>query len=164
MKQIKWKKGYRNSGIDPAAAHAELERLRTAGDGKLKPAEVVSAAKNENSVLHPAFQWDGRKAASEWRLYQARNLIRSIEIVLVDNPDIQTRAYEVRTISADSKTPSPTINVYSSIEDILADPMARDELLGRAIKDALTFRRRYQALSELSQVFKAVDNFLENAI
>ncbi len=164
MQQIKWKKGYRNSGIDPGAAHAELERLRTANDGNLTPTDVVSAAKNENSVLHSAFQWDGRKAAMEWRLYQARNLIRSIEVVLTDKPDIQTRAYEIRTIAADSKAAAPTVNVYNSIEDILADPIARDELLAKAIRDALSFRRRYQALSELSQVFKAVDNFLEKAI
>jgi len=34
--------------------------------------------------------------------------------------------------------------------------------LGNAIREAISYRRKYAALQELSQVFHAMDDFVEN--
>jgi hypothetical protein len=62
----------------------ELEKIRINNDGKLKPVDVVKNAKNPQSPLHKYFVWDDTKAAHEYRLWQARELIKKIEITYED--------------------------------------------------------------------------------
>jgi hypothetical protein len=45
-------------------------------NGGLRPSEVVAAAKPKSSPLHNEFEWNDTKAGEEYRLYQARHLIR----------------------------------------------------------------------------------------
>ena len=65
----------------------ELERIRQAHGGKLQTRVVVMEAKPETSPLHPAFEWNNKKAGNLWREYQARHLIRSVRIVSDDQGD-----------------------------------------------------------------------------
>lgn len=55
--------------------HQELMKLWKKR-GKLTASEVVEAAKNAKSALHDCFEWDDTKAAHEYRLSQARHLIK----------------------------------------------------------------------------------------
>lgn len=48
--------------------------------GKVAPAQIVEAARDENSPLHGVFEWDDTIAAEEHRLLQARQLIRTIVV------------------------------------------------------------------------------------
>ena len=48
--------------------------------GKIIPSELVEAARLKNSPAHDGFEWDDKKAGNEYRLYQARNWCRKIEI------------------------------------------------------------------------------------
>lgn len=48
---------------------------------RLEAAKVVEAAKSPSSPLHSRFEWDNTKAGHEYRLAQARKLIRVFEIV-----------------------------------------------------------------------------------
>ena len=57
-----------------------MERIEEE-EGEIVPAVVVNAAAPADAPLHPAFEWDNRKAGNEFRLIQARNLIRSVHVV-----------------------------------------------------------------------------------
>ena len=83
MRKFKLKSGSRISGVDPDAVGAELERIDSKY-GEITPDVVVSEARPKRSPLHPAFEWDDGKAASEFRLWQARSLVRSIQVVIDD--------------------------------------------------------------------------------
>lgn len=48
--------------------------------GKVVPSELVEAAKPKDSPAHDGFEWNDKKAGQEYRLYQARNWCRRIEI------------------------------------------------------------------------------------
>lgn len=75
---------FRESGSAPVPAQTvgeELERIRMASDGKLTPPAIVEASKPARAPLHPCFEWDNSKAGKEWRLHQARNLIRVVHAV-----------------------------------------------------------------------------------
>lgn len=154
-----WKKGSHGKG-DANRCYQELEKLRKR-DGFLIPAEVVKKAQAKRNPMHNEFTWDDSMAAEQHRLDQARLMIRTIEVVHKEAPHIQSRAYHVITRPASNGDNSR--KVYQSIEEILADPIARDELLSQAIRDALSFRKRYHALSELAKVFHVMDAFVENA-
>lgn len=61
---------------DPERAVAALDKLVDTFGGIISPRDVVDAAKNEASPLHPFFEWDDSVAAEKYRLGEARNLLR----------------------------------------------------------------------------------------
>jgi hypothetical protein len=64
---------------DIKAALRELE----SEDGRLLPADVVNAARDEDSVLHSHFQWNDTIAGEKYRLSQARQLIRLVRVDVI---------------------------------------------------------------------------------
>lgn len=61
---------------DHEAAIVALDTLADRFGGAVSPRDVVDAAKPNDSPLHPYFEWDDDKAADNWRLDQARRLLR----------------------------------------------------------------------------------------
>jgi len=86
---LKWRDDSRiaRSKVDPDAALVELERIRIEHGGKLKPEDVVKESEPKEAVLHPMFEWRNAVAANEYRLWQARHLVKSIRIVVVEDDD-----------------------------------------------------------------------------
>lgn len=58
-----------------------LDEIAEGNGGILKPEDVVEAAKNQTSALHPFFTWSVEEAAHERWLDQARQLIRSVSYI-----------------------------------------------------------------------------------
>lgn len=61
---------------DHEKAIVALNRLSDELGGAISPRDVVDAAQNDQSPLHPYFEWDNKRAADNWRLDQARRLLR----------------------------------------------------------------------------------------
>lgn len=156
--KVRWKTGTR-IGVKAEVAHRFLERIRTENGGTLPAAEVVRQSKPKDAPLHNEFEWDDKKCGDLYRQEQARYIIRKIEVVRPEMPKVPTRAYESVTVSepATAEKPAKQISTFMSVEDVLRDPAARAELLGQAVRDALAFRRRYAALSELSNLIHVID-------
>jgi len=66
------------------AAEAFLQRLADRNQGRLEPDTVVKAASNPRSPIHDRFTWDDTEAAQKLRIIEARALIRSVKLVVVD--------------------------------------------------------------------------------
>lgn len=49
-------------------------------NGRLSAMELVEDARDPGSPLHPLFTWDDERAAQEYRLEQARTVIRSVQV------------------------------------------------------------------------------------
>lgn len=161
VKVVKWKRGYRNK-IKADVAYGELEKIKGNNNGSLTAGIVLLNAKKARSPLHKQFEWDDSAAAEEYRLVQARLLIRSVEVVYKDAPNLEPQRHYVVVTEQESRD-APERKVYKSTAEIMADPVTRDEVLGNAIRDAISFRRKYAALQELSQVFAAMDDFMEHS-
>jgi hypothetical protein len=65
---------------------AELNRIAREHGGVARPEDVVEAARPPDSVLHSRFQWDDTKAAAQYRLFQARQLLR-VTIIMRDKDE-----------------------------------------------------------------------------
>lgn len=129
---------------------AELERIRRAHGGILRPADVVRAARPVNSPLHSRFDWDDTTAAHQWRLEQARHLIRvCIQMVNVGGRQIESNVWVALT--ADKPDGG-----YRVLTDVLKDAGLRDALLRNAFEDMQRFRQKYGKLKELAEVFAAM--------
>lgn len=156
MMEIKWKKGYRGSA-NAQSVYTELESIRSR-DGNITPEAVVDEAISPESAMHSEFEWNDNEAAKQYRLDQARSLIRSIEVVYAEAPERQVRAYTVVTSQATEN--HDTRKVYTDTKEALADPVTRAEILSNAVRDALAFRKKYAELQELAKVVDAFDEFL----
>lgn len=131
---------------------SELRRIYDENDGVLKPEAVVEAARPEESPLHSRFTWDDGEAANQYRIWQARQLIRvSVELVEVGNgAPVEVRAFV-------SLTPDRADDGggYRRTVDVLSRADTRRQLLKDAVKDLGDFEQKYKTLSELAEVFAA---------
>lgn len=72
----------------------ELDRIRRKSkDGKLHWQDVVKVAKDPKSCLHREFTWDLKRAAEELWAEQARDLIQSYTIRVMESHPQRIRAY-----------------------------------------------------------------------
>ena len=129
---------------------AELDKL--AVDGKLTAQAVVDAAREESSPLHGYFEWDDNKAANEYRLLQARKLIRVV--VQPCEPLDNQPMHVYQSLVTDRVVPG---GGYRTTEAILSTEAWRNTLLEQAKRELVGVRNKYASLTELAKVWTAID-------
>lgn len=113
----------------------------------LNPSDVVEWAKaNPDSALYASFEWSDDKAASEYRLWQARRLI----------------ALHIVTVEGERKTVSLAVDRtngggYRKVDDVVRVPRLRESMLKEALSELRRVRTKYQALKELATVFEEIE-------
>jgi hypothetical protein len=114
----------------------------------LSPRAVVSwARKHPESALHREFEWDDSKAASAYRLYQARELIKMIAIY----PQAAKPRWVSLTID---RNPG---GGYRRWEDVKETPNLRKVLVKDVLEEFVRLRDRYSDLAELNRIYHAID-------
>lgn len=140
---------WRTPGIFKADAQKVCNELRQIGE-EFTPEEIVEAAKDNTKELHKCFEWDNDKAANSYRLYQARILTSQIifkrETVEDEPSPTPVRVFNKTDSSGGYKIPERTFKVQSEYES----------LLQRAYAELRAFKLKYQALSELSEIFDLI--------
>jgi hypothetical protein len=132
----------------------ELDAIAEANDGILKADAVVEFAKNEDTALHSKFEWDDTKAGHQWRLAQARNIIRiNVEMIKGSGDDMPVRMF----VNLKDDRYNGDGGGYRRTVDVLTDEERRRQLLKEALADANAWRKRYKHLKELDGVFAALD-------
>lgn len=134
-----------------AEVGAHLELLRVQCKGELTPADVLKDAKHDNSPLHSFFEWDDGEAAEQYRLQQARGLIRAVVAIYTDdkNPAVRTRAYV--------HINEPTAPHYREAGHAMSQSKTRNMVLQRAWKELQAWRVRYKDLKAFSDLFETID-------
>lgn len=92
---------------------AEFERIRE-DSGSLTASAVVTAAKPTDAPLHPAFEWNDRRAAEKYRLNQARTMIRDVTV------RIENREPVIAYVHV--SVPASREGVYEPITEVVAQP------------------------------------------
>ena len=82
------------------AIAARLEKLTKLNKGRLTPANVMHDARNLKSPQHDQFEWDDGKASEQYRLDQARTLIRTVRLEIRTERRIISTVRYVRDPSA----------------------------------------------------------------
>lgn len=153
---VRWKARFPHRNADPVKVHQEVEVLRKKNGGTVSPGDLVHKARSPKSAMHRIFEWDNGAASDQYRLIQARRVLRSMEIVYLDKEVGPTRAWEIiekKKRGTDNKTQT----LYSTLEETMADPGARESLLAEAIGQLMAWRRRFRMLNEFDRVFGAID-------
>lgn len=141
---------------DHDAIRAEIERLER--DGKIRPVDVVEAAKDESSPLHDCFTWDDGEAAHQYRLLEARNLLR----VYVIRPDADD-APAVRAFVSLTSDRVEKGGGYRAIADVMSDQELYSQMLSDAVVQLRNVQKKYKAIKELASVWSAVDDVEKKA-
>lgn len=126
-------------------------------DGLITPHALVKEAEPQDSVLHPFFTWDQEKAAYEYRLWEARKIIRTVMIVK-DGLDEPVRAFQSVILNASplQDEEEDQSRAYVSTERCLDDPILRKQILNRAKQEARDWAHKYEALKELSEIVQLI--------
>lgn len=129
------------------------ELLSHAVDGVLRVEAVVEAARSTESPLHTWFEWDDTKAANEYRLEQARRLIRRVLVFVEFNgSEVPVRAFI--SLAKDRKEDG---GGYRTTVSVMADKDLRHSALSEALDDMVRFERKYRHLSDLAGVLASME-------
>ena len=149
--EYSWSGPQRAVSAEKVAKH--IEHLE-AQYGEVTSALFLDSARSEDSEMHGLFEWDDTKAAENWRMEQARVIIASIRVNVVeeDMSPIKTRAYVQH---------EPRNSGYVSVGKALSDEDKRSKVIDQARKEASWFIEKYKAFEELAEVIDAMNGFLK---
>lgn len=128
----------------------ELERLTDINNGDLTPDIVLDAARPESSPLHKHFEWDDSVAAEAWRKDQARTLIQSYKLHIVDERGERTVRYYTNVVIQDA-------HAYRRTEDIVRIDALREQRRLSIIRDLNRIRTELVTFDSFASATEAVD-------
>lgn len=128
--------------------NAELARLNKERDG-LRPSEVVEAAHAEDSPLHSEFEWNNKKASVEYRLIQARKLIR-LAVVILDGGK-EDRYVHIPATEPEAHAAESGEGVYRPISVVVQDEDWYARALGGLMVKLRAATEAAQELQEAAQ-------------
>ena len=161
-----YKADFRYSKQDAQIIGEEITRL-----GPSSAEDILNAASVSASPIHRFFEWDDSKAAREYRIEQAREMARSIKVVMVDdetkkewtirllhavyeNPDAVVTKLDIyrrndRNIVEHAKSAGvETARRYVTVEQISTSETYREQVVEEARKDFLRAQQRYETYCE----------------
>lgn len=124
-----------------------------ARDGKLTPEAVLEEAVRRDSPLHDHFEWDDGEAAKRWRLEQARSLIASVRVTIIEG---RRRPPYRAFVHVPAEQPH-----YASSHLAMSNADKRSLILSHALAELRSFQKRYDELFELADIFGAIRRTLE---
>lgn len=174
--KFKRRKGYQIK-TNPQVVGEYCYELEQKKGGKLTPKELVEAARYVNSPLHNEFEWDDTKAAQKYREWQARYIISSIELTIINVPSEPTKVTLHITSDVSDEENEATYGVkfyhsldsdgtgYENVVSISEDEEKTKRLLENCKKDIGTFREKYNTLrGTLPRLFEAMDDVMNEAV
>lgn len=154
-----FRKNTRIAGIDPQVAGEQLDLIYTKHNELTAPL-VVDAARPEDAPLHPVFEWDDSIAAERHREHQARNLIRSVQIIPSDNELPQPVFVHVESLQ--SYQPAViVVNDVDLFEEAWEHFMVRLKQSQHSLLQLLQLAEKYNpdVVEELKIAFDDLDQF-----
>jgi len=164
-KRYSIRKGFQVKG-DPNGIGRELD-----GISKKNPEDVneviVQQARNPKSAMHEAFDWDDTSAAHKHRLRQASYLRNAIQAhtIYSDDPEhevLECPANLVYPARIDVVAPKQAwmpgvVRTALTQQQVMENEDYRAYHLARALIDLDAFHAKYSYLTELAEVFIAIE-------
>lgn len=113
-------------------------------NGELTAPLVLSEAASPSSPLHRHFEWDDSVAGQKYRLEQARDLIRSVRIEVLDDSPSGPRRVRAYLNAVDESGRS-----YRRTEDVVANDRLRSDVMA-------SWEREINALKARNKLFAAI--------
>ena len=129
----------------------ELEYIRSDHGGILQAQDVVDFARDPAAALHHCFQWDDGLAADQYRLWQARQVIRvTVDVITSEAEPI--RAYV--SLLHDRLQPG---GGYRARVDVLSNREQHKRMLLEALAEYTRAGAKYTRIKELKPIRRAIE-------
>ena len=131
-----------------------IQAIADSNDGEVTALQVLEDASGKRSPLHDFFQWDDTEAARQYRLTQARLMIRSVDIVYVDsrgNESKQAKAFPSVAYQDDRTEENRVRHHYLTAQRVFDDEDTRQEIIDG-------FRRRINSLRRDMRQVEGMDS------
>ena len=138
--------------VDAEIVGREFEKIEQE-EGEIAPESVVEKAKSKNSVLHPLFEWDDKKAAEAYRIDRARHVIAHLLIVEEKPETKETITVRAFVSFNEIRQKGRFINIRDAIES----KESRAVLLNTALAELSSFQKKYEKFLELRPVFDSIE-------
>lgn len=145
------KVAWKMNGIFNADANYVMQEINSLGD-EYSCKQIVDVARNPETELHKCFEWDDNIAAEKYRLTQAQLVVRNL-VVIRDNPDGSAEKTNLRVIVNTGERK----NVYKPLRLVMRDHDEYERLLEEARGELKRFKKKYEMLSELEEIFNLID-------
>lgn len=143
--------GSRLTDREAAVVGPELAELARERGGGFTPAEVVDRARPEGSPLHPHFTWDDAEAARLHREDEARQLARSVEVVIHTRETGGERLVPIRGFHSVVLSDDPGADgaqrrqVYVPLQTVAQQDPLIAQVIANAGRELRGWRERYNA-------------------
>jgi hypothetical protein len=141
---------------DAAIAYVEIERIGGENGGKATADAVVAESKPKDSPLHECFEWNNKSASHKWRLHQAREIMNSIEVTLIEETDEGDKHLATAPAFVSIEQFDPDGGGYRSTTSVMDNPELREKLIKQAWRDLESWMKRYELLTEFATVHTAI--------
>ena len=112
---------------------------------------MVEESRDPAAPLHPAFEWDDKKAATAYRVEQASHIIRHIDVVIDKGNGDNSPIRAFVSVKRDED------RSYTSVLHALSDEVLRAQVLAQAWGELEAWRRRHAELAEFADIFAQID-------
>lgn len=144
-RKYEWRPGGPRPAVDAEIVGREVERLGGATQ-TVQVDSFVDAARVTASPLHGLFEWNDSTAAEHYRKQQARQILASLVITIVQtstNESRSTRAFLIARPEGEERS-------YVSTERITGDRDLQRQVVGSAHRELLNFIRRFEHIAALA--------------
>ena len=132
------------------------ELMRIKESFGLTAENVVNQAKDKKSVLHDYFNWDDTDAAHRFRMVQARILINTVNIEIIEHKSgAKSKVALFESIVIDNKSNE---REYKPVYEILGNDEWRQQIVDRALNELIYWKDKHQQFKEFSKVVSAIEN------
>lgn len=142
-------------GTDKAEIRERLQSLADANGGRLTPQAVVEDAKREGSPLHELFEWDQRRGHEIYLMQRAREIVRSVKIVVKREDVVFRSPLFVRDPSCE-----PRQSGYVSVKALRSDTDLARERVVAEFAAAASALRRAKAIAAALDVGAEIDGLI----
>ena len=140
---------------DPQLIGERVKELETqSATGVCTSEAYVSDAMEETSPLHRTIEWDDGNAAWSWRNHQARQVVRSLRIIVDDEVQDAPAFVSVRIVVGDGVAQGYRTTTELPTRDL------QEQVLQDTLKALNGYRRRHAGLKRLQPVWDALDSVI----
>ena len=142
---------------EQAQVYGEYLQELASGKWPVTSELILRKALARRNPLHDYFEWDDHKAGHLYRMDQARELTNHLIVVRVEgDAEIEEKAFFNVTVR-ERVNGHQSHRGYVSIDDVLASPELRQQVMERSRKEFQSFMRRYRRYKEWEPLFRAYE-------
>lgn len=152
--QYKWKRNPKGK-VDAQVAGEYIEEIKEKRGG-ITPQLLVEEAKKKRSPIHNCFEWDNSMAAEQFRIVQAREILRFLVVVIESETENDEEIY-VRGFIAPLEKEEDSQTSYLTISEVMADEDLDKAYKQQILGELKAIKHKSKSYDEFSRVNRAIE-------